>query len=106
MLQLVMAYLFAAGAGATLVYLARQNRKQGWRRPAPKWFGVELELRAPAQSVAAGAESGPGELLPQLLELSRELAAHGSPIKPEVESEVESTESPEQVLAGGYNRRQ
>ena len=89
MLQLVLAYLFAAGLGVTVVYLARQNRKQGWRRPASKWFGVELEPREAATPAALGVEPEPGELLlPQLLQLNRELAAHGTPVKPEVESPV------------------
>jgi hypothetical protein len=95
MLQLVLAYLFAAGLGVTIVYLARQNRKQGWRRPASKWFGVELE----PHEAAIGIEPEPGELLlPQLLQLNRELAAHGTPVKPEVESPVAgSAETPEPV---------
>ena len=98
MFQLVLAYLFAAGAGVTVVYMARQNRKQGWQRPAPKWFGVQLETREAAMPVALGIESGPGELLPQLLQLNRELAAHGIPVKPEVQSPaVESAETPELV---------
>jgi hypothetical protein len=88
MLELVLAYLFAAGMGVTIVYLARQNRKQGWRRRAPKWFGVELGTRDDADSSEL--------LLPELLQLNRELAAHGTSVKPEVGSpEVESSETPE-----------
>ena len=98
MLQLVLAYLFAAGMGITVVYMARQNRKQGWQRPAPKWFGVELETREPATPAALGIKSDAGDLLPELLQLNRELAAHGTPIRPQVESpEVQSAESPELV---------
>jgi hypothetical protein len=98
MLQLVVAYLFAAGTGAAIVYLARQNRKQGWRRSDPKWFGVELRTRETA-TPATGVEPEPGELLllPQLLQLNRELAAHGTPVKP-VESPVaDSVETGELV---------
>jgi hypothetical protein len=84
MLQLLLAYLFAAGTSVTIVYLARQNRKQGWQRPTPKWFGVELQHREPATLAPLGSESD--ELTPQLLRLNRELAAHGTPTKPEFES--------------------
>jgi hypothetical protein len=99
MLQLVFAYLFAAGTGVTIVYLARQNRKQGWRRPALKWFGVELETREAALPAAPSVEPEPDELvLPQLLQLSRELAAHGTAVKPKVESPVaEAAETAELV---------
>src|SRR5579862_3122430 len=98
MFQLVLAYLFAAGMGVTVVYLARQNRKQGWQRPAPKWFGVDLQPREAATPTAFGVESDPGNLMPELLQLSRELAVHGAPIRPQVEpSKVESAETPELV---------
>jgi hypothetical protein len=98
MFQLVLAYLFAAGMGVTVVYMARQNRKQGWQRPSPKWFGVELEPREVAAPAALGIESDSGNLLPELLQLNRELAVHGTPIRPQVESpEVESAETPEFV---------
>jgi hypothetical protein len=98
MLPLVFAYLLAAGTGVTLVYLARQNRKQGWQRPAPKWFGVQLETREVAMPLAAGMESNSGDLLPELLRLNRELAAHGTSVKPEVPSpEIQSAETPELV---------
>ena len=95
-LQLLLAYLFTAGLGITIVYLARQNRKQGWRRPSPRWFGVELENRQPAAApLSLGSESD--QLLPQILQLNRELAAHGTPIRPKVESGVESPQTPEPV---------
>jgi hypothetical protein len=99
MFQLVLAYLFAAGMGVTVVYMARQNRKQGWERPASRWFGVELEPRQAATHAALGAASDSGELLPELLKLNRELAAHGTTIRPQVQSpnEVESAETPELV---------
>jgi hypothetical protein len=96
MFQLILAYLFAAGTGVTAVYLARQNRKQGWQRPAPRWFGVELEPREAAAPAAFGIESGSGDLLPELLQLNRELAAHGTPIQVESPA-VESAETPELV---------
>jgi|GEM_PF-4285660 hypothetical protein len=85
MLQLVLAYLFAAGTGVTLVYLARQNRKQGWRRPAARWFGVKLDTPEDAKPAMLGIESDAGRLMPQLLQLNRELAAHGTTVKPDVE---------------------
>ena len=98
MFQLVLAYLFAAAMGVTIVYMARQNRKQGWQRPTPKWFGVELEAREAAIPSAPVTESDAGDLLPELLLLNRELAAHGTPIRPRVQSpEVESAESPNLV---------
>ena len=98
MLQLVLAYLFAAGMGLALVYMARQNRKQGWERPASRWFGVELQPRQSGTPAMASADSASPELLPELLQLHRELAAHGTPIRPQVESsEVESVETPELV---------
>jgi hypothetical protein len=98
MFQLVLAYLLAAGMGVTVVYMARRNRKQGWERPAPRWFGVELELREVATPAALGTESDSGDLLPELLQLNRELAAHGTPIRPRVESpKVEFAETPELV---------
>jgi hypothetical protein len=96
MFQLVLAYVFAAGMGVTVVYMARQNRKQGWERRAPRWFGVEVEPREAATSAAMGESNSP-ELLPQLLQLNHELAAHGTRIRPRVESEVESAETPELV---------
>ena|SRR5579872_4217319 len=98
MFQLVLAYLFAAGMGVTVVYMARQNRKQGWQRSTPKWFGVELQPREVATPAALGIESDSGNLLPELLQLNRELAVHGVPIRPQVESpEGESAETPELV---------
>ena len=98
MFQLVLAYLFAAGMGVTVVYMARQNRKQGWQRPAPSWFGVELETRKAAIPAALGMESDSGELLPELLQLNRELAAYGTGIRPKVQTpQVESAETPELV---------
>lgn len=97
MLQLSLAYLFAAGTGVMVVYLARRNRKQGWTRPIPKWFGVELQNGEPAMPAPLAAGSDSEELLPQILQLNRQLAAHGTPVKPEVESEVESAETPEHV---------
>ena len=98
MFQLVLAYLFAAGMGVTVVYMARQNRKQGWQRPATKWFGVELETREAAMPAVPAFESESGDLLPELLQLNRELAVHGAPIRPKVESpQVESAETPELV---------
>jgi hypothetical protein len=99
MFQLVLAYLFAAGMGVTVVYLARQNRKQGWQRPAPKWFGVELDGRYQTTPAGLGIESDAGELMPQLLQLNRELASHGSPVSPEVvEAEVEAHATPEHAI--------
>ena len=85
MLQLVLAYLFAASTGVTLVYLARQNRKQGLRRPAARWFGVTLDTPEDAKPAMLGIESDSGQLMPQLLQLNRELAAHGTSVKPDLE---------------------
>jgi len=97
MLQLILAYAFAAGTGLTLVYLARENRKQGWQRPASRWFGVELQnhqLAMGARELPADAPqdpvSEPVELLPQLLHLNRALAAHGRTTRPEVQVPVEA----------------
>ena len=96
--QLILAYLFAAGTGVTVVYLARQNRKQGWQRPAPKWFGVELGTHQTAMPAVAAIESDSGDLLPDLLQLNRQLAAHGATNRPEVEAlRAESAETPELV---------
>jgi hypothetical protein len=97
MLQLILAYLFAAGTTVTVVYLARQNRKQGWQRPAPQWFGVELQTREAAMTEPLADESESGDLMPQLRQLNRALAAHGNPIQPRGESAVESPETPELV---------
>ena len=96
MFQLVLAYLFAAGMGVTVVYMARQNRKQGWVRPSPKWFGVDLQPRERATPATLASEPGP-ELMPELLLLNRELAAHGASVRPRVEAEVESAEAAELV---------
>ena|SRR5579864_5715421 len=95
--ELVLAYLSAAGTTVAVVYLAKQNRKQRWQRPAPKWFDVALENQAsaPPTSLLDGTESG--DLLPQLLQLNRSLAASGTPIQPEVESGIESPKTPEPV---------
>ena len=98
MFQLILAYLFAAGMGVTVVYMARQNRKQGWQRPATKWFGVELETHEVSMRTAPAFESESGDLLPDLLRLNRELAVHGTPIRPQVESpQAESAETAELV---------
>jgi len=95
---LVLAYLFAAGTGVTMVYLARQNRKQGWQRPAPRWFGVELGTQRAAMPATAATESDAGDLLPELLQLNRQLAALGTTNRPEVESsKAESAETAELV---------
>ena len=99
MLQLILAYAFAAGTGLTLVYLARENRKQGWQRPAPRWFGVQLQNRELATDTTERApevpQEQPVELMPQLLQLNRALAAHGRTTRPEVpvpaEAELVST---------------
>ena len=99
MLQLVLAYVFAAGTSITLVYLARRNRKQGWQRPARGWIGVELERREAEMPAAFGTKLDSGELMPQLLQLNRELAAHGSPVQPEIGAqEEESAETMEHAL--------
>jgi hypothetical protein len=46
----------------------------------------------------AAIESNSGELLPELLQLNRQLAAHGATNRPEVESlRAESAETPELV---------
>jgi hypothetical protein len=97
MLQLILAYAFAAGMGVTLVYLARENRKQGWQRPATRWFGVQLqnrELRMDASELTPEAPhepvSRPVELMPQLLQLNSALAAHGRTTRPEVRVPVEA----------------
>lgn len=97
MLQLILAYALAASTGVAVVYLARQNRKQGWRRPAPRWFGVELEPREAPMPAAFESPSESGDLLPELLQLNRELASHGTPVKPEIETQVETAETPELV---------
>jgi len=86
MLQLLFAYAFAAGTSTAIVYLARQNRKQGWRRPAPKFFGVEIQDRESGMPLELDAQSAPDQLLPQLLNLNHALAAHGAPQSVEVES--------------------
>ena len=96
MAQLILAYLIAAALAVTVVYLARQNRKQGWQRPAPVWFGVALGTREAAKPAAFGTGSDSGDLMTELLHLNRELAAHGSPVKPE----GEATETPEFVTVG------
>ena len=96
MLQLILAYAFAAGTGLTLVYLARENRKQGWQRPAPKWFGVQLQKHQLAMDNELPADapqdpvSEPVELLPQLLQLNSALALHGRTTRPEVQVPVEA----------------
>ena len=95
MLQLLLAYFFAAGMGVTVFYLAKQNRKQGWRRPAARWFGIELETREAAAPSMRGFESEPDELFPELLRLNRELSVHGTPVKPQIE--LPAAESPESV---------
>ena len=88
MLQLTLAYIFAAGMGMTAVYFARQNRKQGWQRPAPRWFGIELRNHEPAMPASLEMESASQALTPQLLRLNQELAMHGTPVKPEAEEPV------------------
>ena len=96
MLQLILAYAFATGTGLTLVYLATENRKQGWQRPALKWFGVQLqnrELGTNAHELATDAPQEPTpqpELMPQLVQLNRALAAHGRTTRPEVQVPAEA----------------
>ena len=99
MLQLTLAYIFAAGMGMTAVYFARQNRKQGWQRPAPRWFGVELRDQEPAMPASIEVECTSEPLMPQLVRLNQGLAAHGTPVRPRVEvsKEVEVPEMAELV---------
>ncbi len=78
MLQLASAYLFAAGIGLLVIYLARRNRRQGWQRPAPTWFGIRLEPNRVLESDSV-------EVMGQLQQLNRELMSHGTPQKPELE---------------------
>jgi hypothetical protein len=92
MLELILAYGVAAGMGVTVVYLARENRKQGWQRPDSRWFGIELQnhqfaMDSPKLTVDATQEpvSEPAELMPQLLQLNRALAAHVRTTRPEVQ---------------------
>jgi hypothetical protein len=86
MLELVLAYTFAASTTVVVVCLARQNRKQGWQRPAPTWFGVELGNREQGAPASPAFEAESDQLTPQLLQLNRALAAHGTTTRPEVES--------------------
>lgn len=99
MLQLVFAYLFAAGTGVAIVYLARQNRKQGWKRPALKWFGIQLENGEAIVPAAPGVESGSDDLLPELLQLNHELAAHGNRRNPLVASSGEEASETAELVA-------
>ncbi len=84
MLQLALSYLFAVGMGLLVVYLARRNRRQGWQRPVPTWFGVQLESNQVLESESV-------EVMGQLQQLNRELISHGVPRKPEMAPSTPAT---------------
>jgi hypothetical protein len=81
MIQLSLAYLFAAGLISGLVLMARRNRKQGWRRRR----GVWLEDQAEAALRTIESPSGEPALqhLGDLGRLNESLVAHGVPQAPE-----------------------
>jgi hypothetical protein len=74
------AYLAAAGLIATLVLLARWNRKQGWRRRRGAWLDVQAE--AALRTVEARSDSAPLQHLDDLGRLHQALVAHGVPQAP------------------------
>lgn len=78
------AYVAAAGLIATLLLLARRNRRQGWRRQRGVWLQVQAE--AALRTVEAPAEEAQplGDLghLGDLGRLQESLVAHGAPVTP------------------------
>jgi hypothetical protein len=80
MMQLSLAYLFAAGLITGLVLLARQNRKQGWRRRRGVWLEEQAEL-----ALLTVQSSSPAPTLQHLGDLGRlnqSLRLHGAPQVP------------------------
>lgn len=78
------AYVAAAGLIATLLLLARRNRRQGWRRQRGVWLQVQVEaalrtVQAPAEEAQPSGDLGH---LGDLGRLQESLVAHGTPVTP------------------------
>ena len=82
MVQLTLAYLFAAVLMLILVLLARRNQRQGWRKQRGEFFKVSESPALPAEHQG------------DLGRLQQSLSAYGEPISPLPSPErVETTRS-------------
>jgi hypothetical protein len=80
MMQLSLAYVFAAGLITGLVLLARQNRKQGWRRRRGVWLEDQAELAL--LTVQSTPLAPTLQHLGDLGRLNQSLTSHGVPQAP------------------------
>jgi hypothetical protein len=80
MMQLSLAYVFAAGLITGLVLLARQNRKLGWRRRRGVWLEDQAELAL--LTVQSTPVAPTLQHLGDLSRLSQSLTALGAPQAP------------------------
>jgi hypothetical protein len=82
MMQLSLAYLFAAGLIAAVALLALRNRNQGWRRRRGAW--LEDQAEAAMRSLESPWADAPLQHLGDLGRLNRSLTAYGLPQSPAV----------------------
>jgi hypothetical protein len=78
MMQLSIAYLIAAGLITGLVLLARQNRRQGWRRRRGVW--LEERAEAALRTVESPSAAPALQHLGDLGRLNQSLVDHDAPV--------------------------
>jgi hypothetical protein len=81
LMQLSLAYIFAAGLIAGLALLARRNQRQGWRKKRGMWRGVQLGVEEGALEAREDAPQpyAPLEHLGDIDRLQQVLVALGEP---------------------------
>jgi len=83
--DLALAYLFAGAVIVLLLFFAKQNQKQGWKKRRGSWY--ESRATAAMQPFTASAEPAVSNaVLHHIGDLSRlrsALAVHGEPTRPE-----------------------
>jgi hypothetical protein len=77
MLELSLAYLFAAAIIAVLVVLAKRNQQQGWRKQRGQWMNVELTAAPALETWQDPSHMG------DLTRLHQSLTVDGQPTRPE-----------------------
>ena len=84
MIDLSFAYLAAAGLIAVLFLLAKQNQKQGWRKPRAVWWQTRATEAIGAFKARAESPAQDEGLqhLGDLDRLRQSLVTHGEPTRP------------------------